>query len=132
MLMLNKQGNVIPDDEIDRGVIASGLAVLARQVSETWLAIDYPEAVRSDAAQFRHACLHATKAIGKITALIDHADHERLDDPEAVALRSELPKLLADLIRCTAKMAETAPLQPVLLPQAYIARAKQLAERWGH
>lgn len=130
--MLDKQGNVIPGADIDRGIIADGLEILAREVSETWLAFDYPAAVRSDAAQFRHARLHATKALGKIAALIDHAEHERLDDPEAVSLRAELPKLLADMIRCTAKMAQTAPFERVSLPQAYTERAKQLAERWGH
>lgn len=81
--MLDKLGNVMRGAEIDREVIDSGLAVLTRQVRETWLATDYPKAMRSDGAQFRHACLHATKAIGKITALIDHADHERLDDPRS-------------------------------------------------
>lgn len=109
-----------------------GLHGICEQVKETWLASDYPDGVWSDPAQFRHACLHAMKAIGKISALIDHADHERMDTDEARELRAELPKLLADLIRCTAKMAETAPGEPVDLASAYVARAKQLATRWGH
>jgi hypothetical protein len=132
MAMIDQDGNVIPGTEIDYAVVMSGLAVLSRQVKETWLKEDYPKEVQSDTAQFRHACLHAIKALGKISALIDHADHERLADKEAVELRKELPKLLSDIIRCTAKMAETAPSQPVALAISYIERAKQLATRWGH
>lgn len=119
--------------------IYEGLIALSRQVEETWLATDYPANVRSNAAQFRHACIHATKAVGKISALVDHADHQRLNDAEAIALRAELPKLLADLVRCAAKMAETAPnsprtkdFEPINFANAYIDRAEQLAKRWGH
>jgi hypothetical protein len=130
--MLDKNGNVIPVKETDLDIIYSGLTVLARQVAETWLASDYPREVQSDKAQFRHSCLHAMKALGKISALVDHADHDRLADEEAIALRGELPKLLADLVRCTAKMAETAPEGRVSLACAYVDRAEQLATRWGH
>lgn len=109
-----------------------GLESISKQVEETWRASDYPPAVQSDAAQFRHACLHAIKALGKISALIDHADHESMDTAEARGLREELPKLLSDLVRCTAKMAETAPGEPVDLARSYLARAEQLATRWNH
>jgi hypothetical protein len=129
--VLDKDGNVISGREIDRDAVASGLAALAREVSETWRAEDYPPAVQSDTAQFRHALLHATKALGKIAALADHADHDRLEDDEAIGLRAELPKLLGDIIRCAAKMAEKAPGQPVVLWRAYTERADQLAKRWG-
>jgi hypothetical protein len=130
--MLDKNGNVISGREIDRDTIASGLEVLAREVLETWLAADYPPAIQSDTAQFRHALIHATKALGKIAALADHADHDHLNDDEAIGLRAELPKLLGDIIRCAAKMAEKAPGQPVVLWRAYTERADQLAQRWGH
>lgn len=130
--MFDKDGNVIDGRQLDRDTIASGLAVLAREVSETWRAEDYPVAVRSDTAQFRHALIHATKALGKIAALADHADHERLADDEAIGLRAELPKLLGDVLRCAAKMAEKAPGDPVVLWRAYVERADQLAKRWGH
>lgn len=112
--------------------IHDGLEELCNQVQKTWLATDYPSDMQSDQAQFRHAHIHATKALGKIAALIDHQDHERMADDEAKELRSELPKLLADLIRCTVKMAETAPTVKISLWRAYIDRAKQLATRWGH
>lgn len=122
--MMAPKGDLLTD-------IHAGLVALMSEVQATWRAEDYPSAVRSDAAQFRHACLHAMKAIGRISALIDHADHERLDEPEASGLRSELPKLLADLLRCAAKMAEKAPFHAVDLADAYIQRAEQLAARWG-
>lgn len=112
--------------------IRHGLQVLADQVEQTWLATDYPEDMRSNRAQFRHAHVHATKALGKIAALIDHQDHGRIADREALDLCRELPKLLADLVRCTAKMAEMAPGGPVSLASAYADRAEQLAKRWGH
>lgn len=109
-----------------------GLEEISIEVANSWLAADYPEDMRSDRAQFRHAHIHATKALGKIAALIDHQDHGRLTDPEARELRGELDKLLADLIRCTAKMSATAPIVHVPLWRAYIDRAMQLAARWGH
>lgn len=130
--MLDRNGNMIPGRIMDLNAIADGLAVLSRKVSETWRSEDYPQAVRSDAAQFRHALIRAQKALGKIAALADHADHERLMGAEAIKLRSELPKLLGDLIRCTAKMAEKAPGEAIALHKAYVDRAAQLAERWGH
>lgn len=112
----------------DLEVIGSGIAVLARQVRETWLATDYPEPVRSHFAQFRHAHTHCVKALGKIAAIIDHEEHERVDR-EATKAAAELPKLMADLVRCTAKMAEAMGIN---LANAYVERAEQLAERWDH
>lgn len=112
----------------DLETIFSGVTVIARQVEETWLATDYPEAVRSNFAQFRHAHMHAVKALGKIAAVIDHEEHERVDR-EATEAAAELPKLMADLIRCTAKMAEAMGIN---LAKAYVERAEQLAVRWGH
>jgi len=113
-------------------VISAGLSALSEEVRATWRAEDYPVDAQSDEAQFRHAAIHAMKALGKISALIDHADHERLDVTEAAELSGELPKLLADLLRCTAKMAEKAPDGSVDMAGAYAGRAAQLAERWGH
>lgn len=112
--------------------VVHALEELQLEVGRTWLASDYPRDMRGDDAQFRHAHLHATKALGKIAALIDHADHERLKDAEAIGLREELPKLLADLLRCAAKMASMAPMGQVNLGLSYSNRASQLAERWGH
>lgn len=112
--------------------IRYGLEELSVEVANTWIAADYPEDMRSDRAQFRHAHVHATKTLGKIAALIDHQDHGRLFDLEARELRGELAKLLADLVRCTAKMAATAPLVHIHLWRAYIDRAKQLAKHWGY
>lgn len=116
----------------DEADIRLGLRAIESQVAETWLAADYPDDMRSDRAQFRHAHIHATKALGKIAALIDHQDHDRLGDSEAVGLAAELGKLLADLVRCTTKMAETAPRGRLSLAEAYLLRADQLAKRWGH
>lgn len=126
--MLDRQGNVIPGNLLDLNAISDGLSVAARQVKETWLATDYPEAVRSNFAQFRHAHTHAAKALGKIAAVIDHEEHERVDR-EATEAAAELPKLLADMLRCTLKMAEAMDIN---FPKAYVDRAAQLAERWGH
>lgn len=47
---------------------------------------------------------------------------------EATEAAAELPKLLADLIRCTAKMAEAMGID---VAKAYVDRADQLATRWG-
>jgi hypothetical protein len=113
----------------DKTEMMRGLNWAALDVEQNWLAADYPPAMQSDRAQFRHAHVHAAKALGKIAALVDHMDHERDADEEARALIAELPKLLADLIRCTAKMAETAA-EPINLGTAYYNRSEQLAERW--
>lgn len=126
--MLDKDGNVISGKEITLTNIACGLSIMARQVKETWLATDYPEPIRSNFAQFRHAHIHAAKALGKIATIIDHKEHER-NDKEATEAAAELPKLLADMIRCTAKMAEAMGID---IAKAYTERADQLAKRWGH
>lgn len=112
--------------------IVHALEDLQHEVERTWLASDYPRDMQTDDAQFRHAHVHAMKALGKIAALVDHADHFRLNDLEAIALREELPKLLADLIRCAAKMSSTATAGKINLGLAYSDRAAQLATRWGH
>lgn len=109
-------------------MILDGLTVVANQVARTWLAKDYPDKMRSAEAQFRHAHTHAVKALGKIAAHIDHLEHERYD-AEALEAVAELPKLIADLIRCAAKMAE---MRGINLAEAYVDRAEQLAARWGH
>lgn len=130
--MIDKDGNVVPGREIDLQQIFAGLTVAARQVQQTWLASDYPTAVRSEFAQFRHAHTHAVKAVGKIAAIIDHEEHERVDR-EATEAAAELPKLLADMLRCSFKMAEAMGVD---FAKAYVERAEQLAEqlaeRWGH
>lgn len=114
--------------QFDLNNIFSGMSVLARQVKETWRAEDYPEDVRSHFAQFRHAHAHVVKAMGKIAAVIDHEEHKRVDR-EATEAAAEPPKLFADLIRCTAKMAEATGVN---IAKAYVDRADQLATRWGH
>lgn len=131
-MMIDQHGDVIPKEELDRGLTSAGLSALAREVERTWRAEDYPPNMRGPQAQFRHALIHATKALGKIAALADYSDHDRLDEEEARALRTELPKLLADLIRCAAKMAEKAPYGAIPLASAYIDRADGLAKRWGY
>lgn len=109
--------------------IMIGLSEIVDEVAEHWHASDYPGDMQRKREQFRHAHIHAIKALGKIAAIIDHADHDNLTGDEARGLLSELPKLIADLVRCAAKMTETAPI-PMLLSRAYMERAEQLAERW--
>lgn len=107
-----------------------GLSAVMDDVAANWRAADYPPDMQRQREQFRHAHTHAVKALGKIAAIIDAADHDRLKDPEALALLDELPKLIADLVRCAAKLAETAPRE-VVFSLAYVNRAEQLARRWA-
>lgn len=116
-------------DWVRRNVIGRGLAAFAEDVERNWLASDYLGDMQRNREQFRHAHIHAMKALGQIAALIDHVDHDRLQVNEAVYLLQDLPKLLADLTRCSAKMAQTAPRQ-IDFAQANIDRAEQLAARW--
>lgn len=113
-----------------RSAMLTGLRLVAADVAANWRASDYPGDMQRHREQFRHAHTHAMKALGKIAAVIDHQDHDRLTDHEGRAALAELPKLLADLVRCAAKMAEGAPV-PVDFADACVARADQLAARWS-
>ena len=114
----------------DQYMILRGLQALSADVRENWRASDYPADMQRERQQFAHAMTHAIKALGKIAALVDHADHDRLKSDEARQLADELPKLISDLVRCAARMAETSPV-PIDFASAYVARASQLAKRWS-
>lgn len=116
---------------LENFAIANGLNTVTSEVRRTWRAEDYPELYQTDFAQFRHAAIHAVKAIGQIMALIDLIEHQS-ESNELGVLNHKLPKLLGDLVRCAAKMAIHAPARPLSLSASYIDRAEELAERWGH
>ncbi len=66
---------------------------------------------------FTHALLHVVKATGKLAAMSENADHGRREWSEGTtpgATRTDFPlaeceKLLADLVICAMRMANTRP-----------------------
>lgn len=63
---------------------------------------------------FAHALLHIHKSAGKLAAEVEEADHnaEALFDSDVVG------KMLADLVICTMRMANTSPTGAVDLQRA--------------
>lgn len=57
---------------------------------------------------FAHALLHVTKAMGKLTALVDDMDHDR-EVADDSTLRERHAKYLADLVVCALRAANTFP-----------------------
>lgn len=108
----------------------NGLEAVAEDVRRNWRASDYPAHMQRATQQFRHANLHAVKALGKIAAIIDHEDHDQLTGDEGQASLQDLEKLIGDLVRCAAKMAEAVAL-PMSFAGAVIRRALVLSERWA-
>jgi hypothetical protein len=102
-----------------------------------WNEGQYPDRFNTEAMPHRHyshALTHALKALGKLAALSDGLDHQLMgkhdnSDPELKKLLAEAPKLLADVVICTAKMAAELP-EPVDLNTALVRRLRQLRNRW--
>jgi hypothetical protein len=56
---------------------------------------------------FQHALIHVAKAAGKLAAMCDDADHGRTE--EELFSPASVSKLLADLVICALRMANTQP-----------------------
>lgn len=67
---------------------------------------------------FQHAITHTMKALGKLAAIIDDADHaEGIFFP-----LSDVEKYLADVIICAIRAASVNPLGPIDIERAVIRR----------
>lgn len=64
---------------------------------------------------FQHAGIHVMKALGKIAAMINDAEHAGTD-------WDECSKYLADLVICAMRMANTIPGDKIDLQRAVISR----------
>lgn len=86
--------------------------------------IAYGEAFKAspvDYKDFQHALIHIVKAAGKLSAMIDDLDHDRLGPLGC----SETPKYLADLVICSIRMANVSPIGKIDLQEAVEARISQ-------
>lgn len=70
---------------------------------------------------FQHALLHVVKAGGKLSAIIDDADHRVTHDFDRGAVR----KYLADLVICALQMAAVAPGIPINLEEGVVERLRE-------
>lgn len=102
-----------------------------------WTDQDYPDrfnALPLPHRHFNHALTHSMKALGGLSALSDALDHGQMAqrgyvDPEAQALRDNAGKWLADMVICTARMAEQLGVD---LDSQVRKRVCVLMERWGY
>lgn len=86
--------------------------------------IAYGEAFKASPVaykDFQHALIHVVKAAGKLSALIDDMDHDRLGPFGYV----DVPKYLADLVICSVRMANVAPCGKIDLQEAVEDRISQ-------
>lgn len=77
--------------------------------------------------RFRHALLHATKALGKIAGAIEPVDHK--DEVELDV--NDVAKYLADLVICASRMSQTLPGHKLNLEQRVLARLERNKNK-GH
>lgn len=105
------------------------LKTLQAELQKVWTEETYSEEFRNSPAKdknFRHALLHATKAIGKLVEMSEMSDH---DGVNAVTYSIEsAEKYLADLIICAVRMASEHPLKTIDIENAVIER---LAKKMG-
>lgn len=80
--------------------------------SDKFRALDLPY------KDFQHAITHTMKALGKLSAIIDDADHgEGMFFPPA-----DVEKYLADVIICAIRAASVNPMGPIDIERAVIRR----------
>ncbi len=89
-----------------------------------WGANDYsPEFQASPLyhKDFQHALIHILKALGKLSAFVEEADHtDGINFPY-----DEISKYLADVVICTVRMANTKPIAKVNLSRAVLDRIEE-------
>jgi hypothetical protein len=80
--------------------------------SEKFNALDLPY------KDFQHAIQHTMKALGKLSAIIEDADHgQGLFFP-----KEEVEKYLADVVICAIRAASVTPVIPINIEEAVIRR----------
>lgn len=105
---------------------------------EYWTDQQYPDEFNNSAMPHRHythAITHSMKALGNLAAFSDAMDHQRMQnragaqpDEEALAYKANAPKWLADMVICTARMAEQIGAD---LERAVNERIQTLKDRHG-
>jgi hypothetical protein len=103
---------------------------------EYWTDSSYPDSFNCEPLphrHFNHALTHAMKALGGLSALSDALDHERMAkrgyaDTEAEQFVANAGKWLADLVICSARMAEQLNVD---LDAEVQYRTGVLRARWG-
>jgi hypothetical protein len=89
--------------------------------------IHYGEAFKQSSVphkDFEHALIHIMKAAGKLSAMVDDADHNR---PNSFPIEN-VQKYLADLVICSMRMANTSPSGLIDLWNAVIDRIESKNE----
>lgn len=72
---------------------------------------------------FEHALAHVEKAMGRLWAMVEEADHKSGVMTSSFS-RQDVSKYLADLVICAVRLANMNPSGPINLESAVIARAK--------
>lgn len=69
----------------------------------------------------QHAMIHGIKSMGKLSALFDHQDHGNGVERDRV----DVPNLVADLVVCALRMANTSPWGKFDLEAAVVERLRR-------
>lgn len=80
--------------------------------SEKFKALDLPY------KDFQHALMHTMKALGKLSAIIDDADHG--DEPYFP--KADVEKYLADVVICAIRAATVSPSGYIDIGEAVVRR----------
>jgi hypothetical protein len=99
---------------------------LNEYVEDIWHDDQYPKEFNTEVSPHRHlthALLHAVKACGKLTEVVDDADHRLEQGGQTV----KAIKALADLVICAQRMAQTIDIR---LDNAVSSRLRELGKRY--
>lgn len=115
--------------------IMIGVKLVQDRLRDYWTDESYPDDFNNRPLphrHFNHALSHAMKALGGLASLSDALDHNRMDnravEPEAEQFMANAGKWLADLVICSARMAQQLN---VGLDSNVQHRINALIERWG-
>lgn len=122
--------------ELDASQVMLGIKAVQDSLPRWWNDSTYPDEFNNAPAPHRsytHALGHAMKALGGLAALSDALDHRRMakhgaNDPEVDAFEANAGKWLADLVICSARMAEQLGID---LDEQAQHRINTLLRRWS-
>lgn len=99
------------------------LRLLQNELPRLWTDELYSEEFRASPSRykdFQHALLHVRKAEGRLSEMVEEADHG--GQPFKI---SDVEKYLADLVICTVRLALKSPNFPIDLEKAVLDRIEQ-------
>lgn len=104
------------------------LKLLQEELPAIWTDEQYSRRFKESPSKykdFEHALKHITKTLGKLTEMVEEADHAQNDGEMAHFKREEVEKLVADLVIVAVRLALKNPTGPFDLEKAVLLRIER-------